>query len=77
MRISIYDRVFTSHTHEVRALTTAQTFHDWFTVLSRAGYGLPDDSAITFTQGDHRSDTIISFCKPYRVLAIVDWEKSG
>jgi hypothetical protein len=37
MRISIYDRVFTSHTHEVRALTTAQTFHDWFTVLSRAG----------------------------------------
>lgn len=39
-------------------------------------YDLPDDSSIKFTQGDlHRSNISISFSKPYRVLATVDWEQ--
>ncbi|KAJ5969962.1 hypothetical protein N7501_006210 [Penicillium viridicatum] len=90
-RTSIYDRVFSSHTHEAGPFATVQEFHDWFTFLCRKPmrdphsvpiepfrYGLPDDSAIKFTQGDlHRSNIIISFSKPYRVLAIVDWEQSG
>lgn len=91
MRTSIHDRVFSSHTHEAGPFTTVHEFHDWFTFLCRKPmrdphsvpiepfrYDLPDDSAIKFTQGDlHRSNIIISFSKPYRVLAIVDWEQSG
>lgn len=39
---------------------------------------LPDDSAIEFTHGDlHRSNIQITPSKPYRVVAIVDWEQSG
>ncbi|KAJ5413493.1 kinase-like protein [Penicillium sp. CMV-2018d] len=91
MRTSIYDRVFSLHTHEAGPFTTVQEFHDWFTFLCRKRmrdphsvptepfrYDLPDDSAIKFTQGDlHRSNIIISFRNQYRVLAIVDWEQSG
>ncbi|GIJ90516.1 hypothetical protein Asppvi_009472 [Aspergillus pseudoviridinutans] len=66
-------------------------FHDWFTFLYRRlmpdpysvpiepyRYELPDDCAIKFTHGDlHRSNIVISSSRPYRTLAIVDWEQSG
>ncbi|KGO77098.1 Aminoglycoside phosphotransferase [Penicillium italicum] len=91
MRKAISDRAFTSHTHEAGPFNTVHEFHDWFTFLGRKRmhdphsvpiehfrYDLPDDSAIKFTQGDlHRSNIIISSCKPYRMLAIIDWEQSG
>ncbi|KAF4224821.1 hypothetical protein CNMCM6457_008882 [Aspergillus fumigatiaffinis] len=71
--------------------TTVREFHDWFTFLYRRQmpdpysvpiephrYELPDDCAIKFTHGDlHRSNIIITSHRPYRTLAIVDWEQSG
>ncbi|KAF4169708.1 hypothetical protein CNMCM6936_006867 [Aspergillus lentulus] len=70
---------------------TVKEFHDWFTFLCRRRmpdpysvpiepyrYELPDDCAIKFTHGDlHRSNIVISSSRPYRTLAIVDWEQSG
>jgi aminoglycoside phosphotransferase (APT) family kinase protein len=39
---------------------------------------LPDDCAIKFTHGDlHPSNIIITSSRPYRILAIIDWEQSG
>jgi thiamine kinase-like enzyme len=41
-------------------------------------YGLPDDCAIKFTHGDlHTSNIMITCSKPYRVIALIDWEQSG
>ncbi|KAH1845173.1 hypothetical protein KXX54_009628 [Aspergillus fumigatus] len=71
--------------------TTVKEFHDWFTFLCRRWlpdpysvriepyrYELPDDCAIKFTHGDlHRSNIVIRSCRPYRILAIFDWEQSG
>ncbi|PKX91188.1 uncharacterized protein P174DRAFT_376583 [Aspergillus novofumigatus IBT 16806] len=71
--------------------TAPYSFHDWFAFLRRRPmpdpysvpiesyrYELPDDCAIKFTHGDlHRSNIVISSSRPYRTLAIVDWEQSG
>lgn len=39
---------------------------------------LPDDSAIVFTHNDfYQSNIIVTATRPYRLLAIVDWEQSG
>lgn len=41
-------------------------------------HDLPDDCAIKFTHGDlHRSNIIVTPTRPYRILAVVDWEQSG
>ena len=87
----LYDRVFEVESPEVGPFNTVQEFHDWFNFLHRRPMpdpysvpiepfrqDLPDDSEIKFTHGDlHRSNVLITRSKPYRVLAIVDWEQSG
>jgi hypothetical protein len=76
---------------EAGPFDTVQKFHDWFTWLPRKPmpdpfiipiepqrYDLPDDTAIVFTHNDlHRSNILVTRSKPYRVVAIVDWEQSG
>lgn len=76
---------------EAGPFATVQEFHDWFTFLYRKPmpdpysfplepfrYDLPDDCAIKFTHGDlHRSNIIVTPGRPYRTLAIIDWEQSG
>jgi thiamine kinase-like enzyme len=40
--------------------------------------GLLDDCAIKFTHVDlHTSNIMITCSKPYRVIALIDWEQSG
>ncbi|PGH20446.1 hypothetical protein GX50_08993 [[Emmonsia] crescens] len=70
---------------------TVGKFHDWFTFLYRRRmpdphsvsvepfrHDLSDNSAIKFTHGDlHRSNILVTRSRLYRVLAIVDWERSG
>jgi hypothetical protein len=76
---------------EAGPIKTVQAFNDWFTTLcirwvpdpetlppDPFRQHLPDDCDVVFTHGDlHRSNIIISATRPYRVLAIVDWEQSG
>ncbi|GIK07224.1 hypothetical protein Aspvir_002881 [Aspergillus viridinutans] len=91
-RAPLYDRALDSDYIPTEGpFTTAREFHDWFTFLPRRPmpdpysvpiepyrYELPDDCAIKFTHSDlHRSNIIITSHRPYRTLAIVDWEQSG
>jgi aminoglycoside phosphotransferase (APT) family kinase protein len=76
---------------EAGPFMTVSDFHDWFTFLYRRPmpdphsipvepfrHDLPDNCAIKFTHGDlHRSNIIVTPSRPYRALAIVDWEQSG
>ncbi|RJE24837.1 Phosphotransferase enzyme family, partial [Aspergillus sclerotialis] len=86
------DRVFPcNYLSEAGPFASVREFHEWFTFLPRRPmsdphsipiepfcHELSDDSTIKFTYGDlHRSNIIITPCKPYHVLAIVDWEQSG
>lgn len=66
-------------------------FHGWFAGLYRRGVTdqsvlkcdkafrneLPDDCDIKFTHSDLHASNILITPKPYRVLAIIDWEQSG
>lgn len=88
----LYDRAFhVNYMHEAGPFATVRDFHDWFTFLHRRPmpdpysvpvepfrHDLPDDCAIKFTHGDlHRSNIIVTSTRPYRILAVVDWEQSG
>ncbi|KAF4206480.1 hypothetical protein CNMCM8927_004874 [Aspergillus lentulus] len=91
-RAPFYDRALGFDCIPVKGpFATVKEFHDWFTFLCRRRmpdpysvpiepyrYELPDDCAIKFTHSDlHRSNIVISSSRPYRTLAIVDWEQSG
>lgn len=88
----LYDRALhVSFMQEAGPFTTVKDFHNWFTFLLRRPmadphsvsvepfrHELPDSCAIKFTHGDlHRSNIIVTPHRPYRTLAIVDWEQSG
>lgn len=92
MRSVFFDRVLPfNYRPEAGPFASVHEFHEWFTYLCRRPvpdpdsipiepfrHELSDDSAIKFTHGDlHCSNIIISATKPYRVLALVDWEQSG
>lgn len=76
---------------EAGPFDTVKDFHNWFKFLHRRPMpdpfsvpvepfrqDLPDSSAIKFTHKDlHRSNILITPTKPYRILAIIDWEQSG
>ncbi|KAH1474010.1 hypothetical protein KXX06_006032, partial [Aspergillus fumigatus] len=80
-----------NYMQEAGPFATVRDFHDWFTFLHRKPmpdpysipvepfrHDLPDDCAIKFTHGDlHRSNIIVTPTRPYRILAVVDWEQSG
>ncbi|KAL2816116.1 phosphotransferase enzyme family protein [Aspergillus granulosus] len=88
----LYDRAFHENfMHEAGPFMTVRDFHNWFTFLCRRPMAdphsvpvepfrdeLPDSCEIKFTHGDlHRSNIIVTPHRPYRTLAIVDWEQSG
>ncbi|PLB48405.1 hypothetical protein P170DRAFT_360632, partial [Aspergillus steynii IBT 23096] len=88
----LYDRALHENfMHEAGPFTTVKDFHNWFTFLHRRPmadpysvpiepfrHELPDSCAIKFTHGDlHRSNIIVTSQRPYRTLAIIDWEQSG
>ncbi|KAG2004086.1 hypothetical protein GB937_009103 [Aspergillus fischeri] len=88
----LYDRAFhVNYMHEAGPFATVRDFYDWFTFLHRRPmpdpysvpvepfrHDLPDNCAIKFTHGDlHRSNIIVTPTRPYRILAVVDWEQSG
>ncbi|EDP53281.1 hypothetical protein ACP6JD_005091 [Aspergillus fumigatus] len=92
MKGPLYDRAFhVNYMQEAGPFATVRDFHDWFTFLHRKPmpdpysipvepfrHDLPDDCAIKFTHGDlHRSNIIVTPTRPYRILAVVDWEQSG
>lgn len=92
MRSRFYDRILPfNYLPEAGPFVSVHEFHEWFTCLWRRPvpdadsiptepfrHELSDDSSIKFTHGDlHGSNIIISAAKPYRVLAIIDWEQSG
>ncbi|KAL4801842.1 phosphotransferase enzyme family protein [Aspergillus unguis] len=70
---------------------SVKEFHDWFAFIPRRRMAdpysipmepfrddLPDDCAIKFTHSDlHRTNIMISPQRPYRVMALIDWEQSG
>lgn len=83
------DNVFESMP-KTMPFSNIKAFNDWFSCLPQRylspsqkfvdpyRYILPDDGVIKFTHGDlHRGNIMISFTKPARVLALVDWEQSG
>ncbi|KAJ5231027.1 hypothetical protein N7489_011735 [Penicillium chrysogenum] len=92
MRSPLYDRALhLNYLSEAGPFTSVHEFHEWFTFLPRRPMPDPhsvpiepfrhelfDDSSIKFTHGDlHRSNIILTPSKPYRLLAVVDWEQSG
>ena len=88
----LYDRAISpKYMSEAGPFTSVKAFHNWFTFLCRRPMPdphsvpvepfrqwLPDDIEIKFTHGDlHRSNVLLTFSSPPRVIAIVDWEQAG
>ncbi|KAL4966519.1 uncharacterized protein BDV14DRAFT_171216 [Aspergillus stella-maris] len=85
----LYDRAFhINYLSEAGPFPSVYAFHNWFTSLHKRQVpgpesipiepfrdDLPDTCAIKFTHGDlPPSNIITSSTRPYRVLAIIDWE---